>query len=211
MGIVKYKQAAKKALIASILILAVMWLIPKIFSIDVSISHFFDKELYERYYHFDHQQQRAFYAIVGNYHSFPFWKKLLYLPITLVVQMFIPFPWNYERDIAFGYTEAYAHFAYPWYLFAGMVIYYVIYLLRQATPRMRMFTLWALFCWAVPCVLFGGTVSRYGLPAVILMAPCVAEVLTNHLRDKRFIRFSACYIAVLAIALPICYILQNSF
>lgn len=198
---------------ASLLISAifVLWLVPTLLTLSPTMRHAFNAEILNQYYHFDHQQQQPFYHIIGNYFDFPFYKKILYLPLTLIVQFLIPFPWNYMRDVIYGFSQVYAHVAYPWYAFAGAVIYFICKANRTSPRKLQLFTLWAAFCWAVPCVLFGGTVSRYGLPAITLLAPCVGDVLTHHLRQPSFKRFALCYALLLALVLPTCYIIQTTF
>lgn len=195
------------ALIAAVIF---FWSIPTILAITPTVAGVFDKEVLNEYYSLNHPQQYAYGAIVGNFMSFPLYKKILFLPVSAVVQFLIPFPWNFSRDLVFGYSEFYAHISYPWYIFGGIVLYYICFVLRRAPRKIALLTLWALFCWAVPCVLYGGTVSRYGLTSVILLAPCVAEVWANHLRRRSFVVFAACFVAIMATVLPICYYLQTA-
>lgn len=155
-------------------------------------------------------QHQAYFSILGNFFEYPLYKRIMLLPITAGVQFFIPFPWNFSRDVVFGYSQVYAHIAYPWYLFGSVVIYYFIFACRRLPRQLLWLSLWAMFCWLVPCVMHGGTVSRYALPTVTLFAPCVAVVLTRFLRKRSFVIWTSAFVIALAILLPICYILQNS-
>lgn len=206
-------SAQRNYLRALALCLAVfaLWLVPTLCAISPTLEGCFDPEVLNQYYKFDYPQHNAYYSLLGNYYDFPLYKKILHLPITLIVQFFIPLPWNFTRYLNFGYTEAMAQFAYPWYVFGGLLLYYLCFVLRSADRRMQIITLWAMLCWAIPCVLYGGTVSRYALPMVILFAPCVAVVITKHLRERTFMRFAVCYAVMIGIALPTLYILQMAF
>lgn len=198
----------------SVLLLAavvVAWLMPTLLYFTTSFHGPFKAEVLNQYYHFDHDQQKAFYQIVGNYFDFPLYKKILFLPITIIIQFLIPFPWNYMRDAIYGFSQVYAHVAYPWYAFAGAVLYFVCIGRRGVSRKLLLFTVWAAICWAIPCLLFGGTVSRYGLPAVALLAPCVGVVFAQQLHQLRFKRFALCYVLLLAVVLPTCYIIQSHY
>ena len=67
--------------------------------------------------------------------------------------------------------------------------------------------LWAMLCWLIPCYLFGGTISRYGLMAVPLVAPAVSMAA---LGPKRSLRSWMTWagLALLAI-LVACFVMQT--
>ena len=113
------------------------------------------------------------------------------------------------RDIDFGISLVYAHIAYPWYLFGGTAIYYTFFDLRRSPALMRAIFLWGVIIWLIPCWSFGGTISRYGLMAVPLLAPAVSLTLTRSLRRRSFIIFSSLFILLVAITLLVCHHLQS--
>lgn len=153
-------------------------------------------------------QHYAFYGIFGDYATLPVYQKLLLLPATALVQYLVPFPWNFTRDVIFGYSNVYAHIAYPWYVFGALLVYYLVRGYRRGPRTLLILTLWGLFCWMVPAYIDGGTISRYGLPAVPVLAPAVAVVLTRSLRDRWLWIMLAIFAVGMAIGLPVCHHLQ---
>lgn len=159
---------------------------------------------------YDAPNQMALVNIIGDYRIIPFYKKILFLPLTAVVQFFIPFPWNFARDIPFGVTEAYAHVAYPWYAFGAVFIYYLLGQWRKYRTTLYRVAIWASVCWVIPAYLFGGTVSRYGLPFVAIMAPAVALTIYNNRHSKRFYIYMAVFAVIVCAVLIIAHKLQSS-
>lgn len=160
----------------------------------------------------------AYYRIFGDIGALPLWRKLLMTPVAACVQFFVPFPWNWSRDLVFGPTFVYAHFAYPGYLFGAVAIYFfgdtVSRLYRRHLSalqgRIAVVAMYGLFCWLVPCVMYGGTVSRYGLPALAMMAPAVAYTLTRRSRSRAFVVWMAVFAVVTAVVLVTAYHLQTA-
>lgn len=136
--------------------------------------------------------------------------RLLIMPVAAVLQFLIPFPWNWTLHAEFGYSYIYAHCAYPWYLFGGIVLYYLFTSRRYRNNRLLWFTLWGLACWWAPCYFTSGTVSRYALPAVSILAPCVATVLTTRPYRRSLAVWMAVFGTGMAIALIICHHLQTA-
>lgn len=155
--------------------------------------------------------QLAYYALVGDWTMLPWFYKIAFMPLAIIVQTLIPFPWNFTRDMIFGPSQWWAHVTYPWYLFVSILLYYLAtsrkQLLTSVTGRM---TLWGIICWMIPCYLFGGTISRYGLPAVALMAPAVSLTWQRVAATATFRRYQAVFWAVMAITLVVCCHLQIS-
>ena len=155
--------------------------------------------------------QRAFFNIVGDYVAYPEYVKLLLLPVTAITQFLIPFPWNFGRDVVFGYSQIYAHIAFPWFFFGGVFVYWLVARMRRHSPRALVcLVLWGLMLWLVPCYTSQGTVSRYALPAVPLLAPAVASVLIQCRRRRSFVIWMSCYAGIMAVVLVICHHLQMS-
>ena len=140
--------------------------------------------------------QQGWYDITGDgiFHS-PL-QKLMFLPLSAVTQFLIPLPWTWARDAIYGPTVAVAHFGFPWYLFAATVIYYFAACRRLASRETLLLAAWGVLCWLIPCYTAMGTVSRYALPAIPLLAPAAAVALTQWRR-----RSFAIWVAVFAILL----------
>lgn len=155
-------------------------------------------------------QQMAFYNIFGNFMALPLYKKIVLTPFTAVVQFFIPFSWTYLRDIPYGITLAWAHFGYPWYVFGFIFIYYLVSSIKNFKTTLYRVSVYALLCWLVPCILMGGTVSRYGLPFVALMAPAVASTLYYNWKKRRFYISFAVFCVIISVVLVCAHHLQTS-
>lgn len=166
---------------------------------------------------YDAPNQLAYYNFIGDYSTIPVYFKIAILPVTAAVQFLIPFPWNWGRDILYGPTSFYAHIAYPWYLFGLMAFYYLFYArheyrINRTIPYFRLKTvtrlvLWAMLCWLIPCYLFGGTISRYGLMAVPLVAPAVSMALLGPRHSLR--NWMSWAGVILLVVLVTSYIMQT--
>ncbi len=158
---------------------------------------------------FDHAQQAPYYALVGDYMQLPLWQRVLLMPFSATVQFFIPFPWNFLRDTTYGLSQIYAHVSYLWYAFGGVIIYYLLFARRGSGKPLRLLTLWGVLIWLVPCWCFGGTISRYALPAIPLLAPAVLYTLSSHRATRKFKIFCLTFATLVIATLLICYHLQN--
>lgn len=154
--------------------------------------------------------QMAYYNIIGDTSEATFLQRLILMPIGAVVQFLIPFPWNWLRDMPFGISYVYAHIAYPWYIFGGIVIYYLFTARNFKNKRLLWFTIWGLICWWAPCYFTMGTVSRYGLPSVSILAPCVAAVIDTSIKRRGFVAWMGIYCTAMAIVLIVCHHLQTA-
>ncbi len=195
--------------IISIVVCLVAWQLPTLVGMGVDATKVIagDPSLGVAY---DAPNQLALYNITGDYGQLPFYKKLLLLPVSAVVQYLIPFPWNFARDIPFGPSEVWAHVAYPWYIFGFVAVYFLVSQRKHyATPTYRL-AVWAVVCWLVPCYLFGGTISRYGLAFVAPAAPAVAATLINYYKSRRFYTIFCIFAVILVSALIVARHLQSS-
>ena len=197
---------------------AALWLLAHAYEITPEASGVINIGQQNHWVRYDAPNQMAYYNIIGDYASLQPWQKTLLLPVSAAIQYLIPFPWNWSRDIIFGPASAYAHIAYPGYLFGIIIVYYLWRGRREAATSLSaassrallLMSAWGIVCWLVPCYLFGGTISRYGLMAVPLLAPAVAVTLCNADR-RRLLRQTAWCCAALALVLATCYILQNHY
>lgn len=171
--------------------------------------------------------------LIGPYYNTPVLNRLSVLPITATVQAIVPFPWGFERDMKYGYTQAYNHVGYPWYAIAGIIAFYYLWLWwrvcknDKTTPKNRLlrwlslwrqdplhlWALWALACWLVIAFLYAGSVSRYAMPMVQLLIP-LAVVIIDRLKAgydrKPFSIWATTYVVIMAAGLIICYHLQTN-
>lgn len=132
-----------------------------------------------------HQGARhVFLSIIGPETNTDVVRKILLSPVLIFTQFLIPLPWDYARDTIFGPTLAYAHFGYPWYLFGALFVYYLCAAKRSGSWYLLVMAIWSVLVWMVPVYVTLGTVSRYSLCAVPLMAPAVAMVITTCYRRR---------------------------
>lgn len=154
--------------------------------------------------------QQAHFNLFGSYAGLPLYKKVLLLPLSAATQFLIPFTWTYARDLVFGPSQIWAHFGYPWYIFGFVFIYYLISCRKSYASTLYRLSVWALLCWLVPCLTFGGIISRYGLPFVALMAPAVAYTIMHNLRSKKFYVWLGAWFVVLNLGLIVVYHIYNA-
>lgn len=154
-------------------------------------------------------QHDAYNGIVDGYLSFPWWKKVLYLPLSAAVQYLIPLPWGFTDDVHFGYTLAYAHISYPWYAVGGLILYYIIGWARRSPDVLRRMTFWGILMWLVPAFLFAGTVSRYALPMLPLLIPAAVYVVAKWKSFATLKRWIWSYSILLVIGLIGGYVVQK--
>lgn len=162
------------------------------------------------YFFFSSKYHYAYDQVFGNYFSYPTWKRILCLPISAITQFLIPFPWNFGRDIIYGYTLDYAHIAYPWYLIGGLILYFLFGAWKNAPSELKGITLTGIILWLIPAYLFAGTVSRYALPFIPLLIPAAVYVWDKYLCKKSLNAWGCIYCSLLIITLMICYYLQQS-
>lgn len=170
--------------------------------------------------------------LIGTYFDTPVAKRLSVLPITATVQVIVPFPWGFERDMKSAYSQGYNHISYPWYAITGIIAFYFLWLWWRPsantikTPKNRLlrwlslwrqdplhtWALWMLACWLIIAFLYAGTISRYVMPLVQLLIP-LAVVVIDRLKAgyhrKPFAIWATTYIVIMATGLIICYHLQT--
>lgn len=153
----------------------------------------------------------AFFNMLGEDAPHSPLQKIILFPILALVQFIIPLPWDFGGDAEFGLTLYMAHFSYPWYLFGAVVVFYLCAAKRSAgDKRLLALTLWGVFCWLIPVYVALGTVPRYALCAVPLMAPAVGAVLVRCRKRRALWIWLAVFAVLMAIGLTIVYHIQHS-
>ena len=160
------------------------------------------------YFH-DHPQHATYNNMVGDYFSYTVAQRLLWLPISIITQFLTPFPWNFGRDLIYGYTLDYAHITYPWYIVGAMVLFYIIWAWRKSPKSLIHITLAGIILWCIPAYLFAGTVSRYALPMLPLLVPAAVYVWAQFSPKRSFHIYGGIYAIVLCVTLIICHNLQH--
>ncbi len=161
-------------------------------------------------YFYDNDQHRFYNNLIGDYLYYPAWKRILLLPVSAITQFLIPFPWNFSRDMVFGYTLAYAHISYPWYIVGGLVLFFIATAWRTTATGLYRFTVMGIILWLIPAYLYAGTVSRYALPMLPMLIPAAVYVITTCRRSRPFKQWAICYGLMLMLTLLACYHMQQS-
>ena len=172
-----------------------------------SLSEYIDPEAATCRFFQERETHATYLEMLGGYAFLGVWQKLLWLPVTCAVQYLIPLPWNALNDLPMGYTLAYAHQGWIWYLIGGAALYYLVYtswrnLRHELLGR---YMIWAAARFIGIAWLFGGTVSRYILPFMPVFVAGALYSLLNDRHKQSFCRFYAVYIVSLAIALTASY------
>lgn len=148
--------------------------------------------------------------IIGDYTAMAPWRKLLWLPLTAAVQFLLPFPWGWERHIAFGPSQAVAHFGFAWYAAGGLILYGLFGKLRCAAPGMRALALSGAVLTLLTAFITSGRVARYCLAYLPLLLPFAAWVGVTYYRRRSMRVWMGAFASLLAAALLICYRLQHT-
>lgn len=146
--------------------------------------------------------------ILGDYSTMPFYRKLLMLPLSLVVQFLLPFPWNIFRFNDFGYTMCVAHLGYTWYFAGALILYWLFTMWRQAPAAMRHTVACGVLLTIVTAWLSSGRVSRYCLPWLPMLLLAAASVIARGWRKSLGV-WLAVFTVLLATTLIICYMMQH--
>ena len=152
--------------------------------------------------------------LVDDYEAMPIWRRLLWLPASVVVQYLIPFPWNFQRDMVYGPTECVAHFGYFWYYAGAVLLFWIFVCSRKSPVAMRLFVLWGVLLTIATAYMTSGRVSRYCLIYLPMLLPAVAFTLVQakhsvKLRSKLGV-WLGIFTLLLIPVLLICYNLQMS-
>lgn len=173
-------------------------------------SNIIDGDPIHSAYFYDNGQHRFYNNLIGDYLYYPAWKRILLLPVSAITQFLVPFPWNFSRDMIFGYTLAYAHISYPWYIVGGLVLFFIATAWRTAPSGLYRFTVTGAIMWLIPAYLVAGSVSRYALPILPMLIPAAVYVITTCRHSRRFRLWGICYGIMLTFTLIACRYMQQS-
>ena len=152
--------------------------------------------------------QIPYYNIIGDYFTYPWWKKLLLLPFTSMVQYVIPFPWTFG---SINIDEVFPRISLGAYIVGGTALFYIFFLSWRRNSLLTTFTAWAILCFVMPAYAVAGSVPRYVTPFQLLFVPMaiyVFAMLVEHQHRKKFTIFAVAYALVLAVTLAACYSAQ---
>lgn len=152
-------------------------------------------------------ESRNIYAtIMGSYFSLPVWQKILLLPVTCIVQTFIPFPWvNTEELTVVSFAT---RCQWGWYAIAGIAIFYLLFC-SWRKRSLGFWGLWPFVCFALAAFSTGGSVSRYALPyqpLFVIVALWVVCKAREHKRLRALALWCAAFAALTALILTYSYL-----
>jgi len=158
----------------------------------------------------DSERMRDYTSVVGVYYLYSPLERILRLPMSLAVQYLTPFPWGYGKHLDFGYSLAYAHFAWPWYAVGGLAVFYLLSGLCRPPRLLARLSLLGVAMTVVVALIYGGLVSRYCLPWLPAIVPSAAVVWHTCMRGRRFKIYAVAYVVLLGAALLVCRYLQTA-
>lgn len=152
--------------------------------------------------------QEPLQRLIGPYHTYSLWLRLLLLPVSVAVQFIIPFPFM-TAESPLGHPismNVYHRMSYLWYLAAiPMLYYYLFYWWRKGGRRLSLLAFAAIVAYCIPAYMTAGAVSRYAYCFVPFLAVAGGYVLSVVLysRDelKRLGVFALVYVILIAAAL----------
>lgn len=156
--------------------------------------------------------QSSYRTIIGNYFSYPVWKRLVMLPVTAAVQYVIPFPWVYDLQPQVDYWLPRVRIM--WYVVGGIVLYYYLFIGWRKGRGVGAWGLLPAVCYLGVCYVVGGSVSRYVLPfqpMFVVLATFVCCKLRDGLWRHSFRGWMVGYTLVLIAVLLLCYNLQLAY
>lgn len=152
----------------------------------------------------------ALTGFIDSYWAQPLWKRALYLPLSLTLQLFAPLPWTAMRHWAYGPSQVYAHLGLPLYLEAGLVVFFVFFCLRRAPRQLLVTVLWGVLLYVAVALQTAGSVSRYALMLLPLMLPGAAWVIRHRADYKPLLgRWMTGWTAAVIITLLIGFLIYS--
>jgi len=154
--------------------------------------------------------QQPYHQFVGNYFLYPWWKRMLLLPLTASVQFITPFPWvSYEPYVLNYILPRVAH---GWYAVGGVALFYYFFISWRRHENMGWWPWWPALSFAAIAYVIAGSVSRYVLPFEAMFVPVTMFVIIRLYEGKwrrMFVGWALFYVVLLAAALVCCLEIQT--
>jgi len=147
--------------------------------------------------------QQPYLRLIGPYFYFSYWKRALYLPVTLTVQFLIPFPWG-----GHGLYESLRRFQWGWYAIGGLSMFYFLFIAWRRREGIGAWAWWPLLAMVILAYLSAGSVSRYAGIFEAMMIPMAVSTIATVSRGKHrraLLWWCIGFVIVLALLLGGCY------
>ncbi len=199
-----------------VMALTVGWLLVGLYASDYTLQKqgeiLFSEKMNKSYLIGNMPSQAPYEYIIGNYFSYPMWRRILLLPVTMAVQFIVPFPWVYvSHGVDWG--DLLCRIQWGWYFVGGLSIYYFVFR-AWGRDSLGWWPWWVAFMYAVPAYTVAGSVTRYVLPIEPLFAILATYVVLRLNRGRwhdTFKSFIIGYTVLLLTALTLCFNIQSSY
>ncbi len=157
------------------------------------------------------ESQEPLQQLIGPYNSYSIVQRLLLLPLSIIVQFFIPFPFETAApEVGLPLSMSiYQRMSYLWYIVALPIIaYYIFYLGRKGGTRT--INIWAVvsaLAYCIPAFVTAGAISRYAycfVPFLTIVGAYVIWYVKNNPQEyKKMLACAMIYTLLVTIALYI--------
>ncbi|MGN0209497.1 MAG: hypothetical protein ACI391_00075 [Muribaculaceae bacterium] len=144
----------------------------------------------------------------GSYSMLPMYKRLLWLPASVVLQFILPFPWNFESAYLDGPAKVMARIGLVWYYCGALILWWLAVKWRTATAMTRRTVLCGLLLTVATAYSTSGRASRYCLSYLPMLLP-IAAMAHECWRERTLQRWLIVFGVLLMLALIICYQLHK--
>ncbi len=152
----------------------------------------------------------AYDRLMSDYDGAPWYRQILYLPVTVIVQYVLPFPWNFTRDIIYAPTTLYARITYPWYFVGGTMVYCLLFGFKTCPRMLKKIFLYGVAATVISAYITVGTIPRYSLPWLPMLIPAAAWAWLTLRQRKTYRVWMIVYGVVLGAGLIVCHSLQSN-
>ena len=136
------------------------------------------------------------------------YKRLLWLPASVVLQFILPFPWNFESAYLDGPAKVMARIGLVWYYCGALILWWLAVKWRTATAMTRRTVLCGLLLTVATAYSTSGRASRYCLSYLPMLLP-IAAMAHECWRERTLQRWLIVFGVLLMLGLIICYLLHK--
>lgn len=158
--------------------------------------------------------QHAYQVWLGDYFSYPLWRRVLLLPVTVSVQGAVPFPWKNSAEFS-SIISLLPRIQWGWYVVGGVALSHFIFVTFRRGDELRLWAWWPVVVFASIAYITAGSVSRYSLITEPLFAVVATSIVCRAAADRQLRRkvawFMAAFTLFMAVSLTLCYRVQSKY